>query len=119
MKKETIEKISEHYSEAVVPSFDRMIDDYMGGQNTDLAVQAMKHEVDTIGYFVSCQEKDGMVKPETVLGLKVAEMHLEYAKGNLVGAAEKCYDAIAVLLHVVDVLEGRKEFVMPHEGGAR
>lgn len=52
-------------------------------------------ETDTLG----CQD---------VLNCEVAEALKEIVYGNTSAAIEECYDAIAVLLRVVDVLEGRQ-----------
>jgi hypothetical protein len=43
-----------------------------------------------------------------------------YIKGDIAAAVEECYDAIAVLLCVVDVLEGRQALGNPaKKGGAK
>lgn len=54
-----------------------------------------------------------------VLDCELAEMNLAIAQGDKAQAVEECYDAIAVLLRVVDVLEGRQALGKPDaaEGG--
>lgn len=45
---------------------------------------------------------------ESVLMCEFAEVRHAYAHGNKAAAVEELYDAIAVLLRMVDVLEGRQ-----------
>lgn len=54
---------------------------------------------------------------DTLLNCEVWEVHEAIMKGDTAQAVEECYDAIAVLLRVVDVLEGRQKLGKP-EGGA-
>lgn len=49
------------------------------------------------------------VHAETVLDCEVAEAMFEDARGDKPRAVEECYDAIAVLLRMIDVLEGRQK----------
>lgn len=55
-----------------------------------------------------------MVKPTTILECEMAEVHEAYARGEMAHAVEECYDAIAVLLRTIDVLEGRQAFGDPN-----
>ena len=50
----------------------------------------------------------GKADAETVLMCEFAEVRHAYAHGNKAAAVEECYDTIAVLLRMVDVLEGRQ-----------
>ena len=50
-----------------------------------------------------------------VLDCEIAEAECAVAKGDTAAAVEECYDAIAVLLRVVDVLEGRQKLGKPEE----
>lgn len=50
----------------------------------------------------------GTVSFRDVLDCEIAEAEREMVYGNPAAAIEECYDAIAVLLRVVDVLEGRQ-----------
>lgn len=56
----------------------------------------------------------GMIDAETVLFCEFAEVRHAYAHGDKAAAVEECYDAIAVLLRMVDVLEGRQELGSPY-----
>lgn len=51
-----------------------------------------------------------------LLGCEVYEALVEIGNGKTSNAVEECYDAIAVLLRVVDVLEGRQALGRPNEG---
>ena len=50
----------------------------------------------------------------SVLMCEMAETIHAYAHGNKAAAVEECYDAIAVLLRMVDVLEGRQALGDPN-----
>lgn len=109
-------KIAEHYCHAKAkhPHFaDRIIDNYRGGPQTRSAVMAMEQELQLAREFVADRIKDEMVKPETLLWCEVAEANLAYAQNEIPHAVEECYDAIAVLLRMVDVLEGRQRLGRP------
>jgi len=47
---------------------------------------------------------------------EMVEFAEAYARGDTAAAIEECYDAIAVLLRVIDVLEGRQPLGKPKEG---
>lgn len=53
-----------------------------------------------------------------LIDCELLEAYVEIAKNNTDAAIEECYDAIAVLLRVIDVLEGRQALGRPKEGGA-
>ena len=55
---------------------------------------------------------------DALLNCEVWAVNEAIARGNKAHAVEECYDAIAVLLRVIDVLEGRQELGKPQEGGA-
>jgi len=59
--------------------------------------------------------KNGTLKAEHVLACEYYEMLEAYARGDTATAVEECYDAIAVLLRVVDVLQGRQALGKPKE----
>ena len=112
-------KIAEHYCHARAkhPHFaDRIIGNYRGGPQTRSAVMAMEQKLQLAREFVADRIKDEMVKPETLLWCEVAEANLAYAQNEIPHAVEECYDAIAVLLRMVDVLEGRQALGKPNKG---
>lgn len=51
-----------------------------------------------------------------LLGCEMYEALVEIGNGKTAAAIEECYDAIAVLLRVVDVLEGRQQLGKPDKG---
>ena len=109
-------KIAEHYCHAKRkhPHFaDRIIDNYGGGPQTRLAVRAMEQELQMTREFLADRIKDERVNPNVLLWCEVMEANLAYAQNDIPHAVEECYDAIAVLLRVVDVLEGRQELGKP------
>lgn len=53
---------------------------------------------------------------ETILECELYEMKHAVARGDNAHAVEECYDTIAVLLRMVDVLEGRQKLGRPECG---
>lgn len=47
--------------------------------------------------------------PWHLLDCELSEMYAELAKGDKKRAVEECYDAIAVLLRIIDVIEERQK----------
>jgi hypothetical protein len=108
-----IEKIREHYERAKAkhPYFcDKLLDDHREHWFRD--------ELDVYRSVLWGQIDDGDVSAECVLGCETVEAFAALECGNTAAAVEECYDAIAVLLRVVDVLEGRQALGKPKEGGA-
>lgn len=78
------------------------------------------------GFFAECAKSQlkamrkligiGKSNAETVLMCETAEAREAYARGDRAAAVEECYDAIAVLLRMVDVLEGRQALGDPAKG---
>lgn len=50
---------------------------------------------------------------DALANCEVWEIHEALARGDKAAAVEECYDAIAVLLRTVDVLEGRQKLGRP------
>ena len=57
----------------------------------------------------------GRLMWDALLNCEVWEVHDAIARGDKAHAVYECYDAIAVLLRVVDVLEGRQKLGKPNE----
>ena len=57
------------------------------------------------------------VSAVAVLDCEMAEFMEAYLRGDKAAAVEECYDAMAVLLRMVDVLEGRQPLGRPKEDG--
>lgn len=64
---------------------------------------------------VENRSKNGTLKAEHVLGSEYYEILEAYARGDIPHAIEECYDAIAVLLRVIDVLAGQQALGKPKE----
>lgn len=65
-------------------------------------------------------EKDkGELLWNTLLLCETWEIDDAIANGNTAHAVEECYDAIAVLLLTIDVLEGRQKLGKPETKGAK
>ena len=62
------------------------------------------------------RSENGTLKAEHILQCEYREVLAAYARGDNAAAVEECYDAIAVLLRVIDVLEGRQTLGKPTEG---
>lgn len=109
-----IEKIREHYEHAKEkhPYFCDKLNYYTKkGADNDLSFYRE---------FLKIGIEDESVAVRDVLACELAEMHREIVYGNTAAAVEECYDAIAVLLRVVDVLEGRQALGDPaKKGGAK
>lgn len=54
------------------------------------------------------QLETGVLPAETLISCEVCEAADAFARGDTAHAVEKCYDVIAVLLRMVDVLEDRQ-----------
>ena len=51
-----------------------------------------------------------------LIDCELLEAYVEIAKNNKGAAIEECYDSIATILRVIDVLEGRQALGKPKEG---
>ena len=53
------------------------------------------------------------VRASTVAKVEASEVIEALARGDNAAAVEECYDVIAVMLRIIDVLEGRQELGRP------
>lgn len=67
---------------------------------------------------LKAEDDNEAVEPSTLLGCKFYEAIQAYTHGDGGVAVEKCYEAIAVLMRVIDVLEGRQNLGKQKEEGA-
>ena len=105
-------KIAEHYCHAKRkhPYFaDRLFTD-------DNDAEEAKRDLESVRMLLNIERKQGKVYAETLANCEVAEVCDAFARGDKAAAVEECYDAIAVLLRMVDVLEGRQALGKPKEG---
>ena len=59
------------------------------------------------------ESENEAVEVGTLLGCEFYEAIQAYTRGDTAHAVEECYDAIAVLLRTIDVLEGRQKLGKP------
>ena len=78
-----------------------------------------KRDLESVRMILDIEREQGRVYAETLANCEVAEACEAFASGDKAAAVEECYDAIAVLLRMVDVLEGRQELGKPNKGGGR
>ena len=62
---------------------------------------------------LSAEENADAVEAGTILFCEFCEAMQAYTRGDTAAAVEECYDTIAVLLRVIDVLEGRQQLGKP------
>lgn len=109
MNQATIDAIERHYRNAKEkhPYFcDRITCLSEAGAETHLSVHrsALETEVEA-----------GDIEVNTLLFCEFYEAMEAYTHGDTAAAVEECYDAISVLLRVVDVLQGRQVLGRPKE----
>lgn len=105
-------KIAEHYCHAKRkhPYFaDRLFID-------DNDAKLAKRDLASVRMILNIELEQGKVYAETLANCEVAEVCDAIARGDKAAAVEECYDAIAVLLRMVDVLEGRQSLGNPNKG---
>lgn len=107
-----IEKIQEHYDHAREkhPYF---ADSMFLYENN---VEDAKRDLRILRMVLNIERKEGKVCAETLLNCEVAEICEAISRGDNIHAVDECYDVIAVLLRMVDVLEGRQELGKPNKG---
>lgn len=105
-------KIAEHYCHAKRkhPYFANRLFIY------DNDAEGAKRDLESVRMLLNIERKQGRVYAETLANCEVAEVCDAIARGDKAAAVEECYDAIAVLLRMVDVLEGRQALGKPQEG---
>lgn len=105
----TVLKIAEHYCHAKRkhPHFaDRLcLDEKEPG--------CAKGCLETLRFILQVERRHGQVHAETLAECETAEAWEAYARGDSAAAVEECYDVIAVMLRVIDVLEGRQSLGRP------
>lgn len=65
--------------------------------------------------FVREASEMGCIMAECVLDCEIAEVYSALAHGDTAQAIEECYDAIAVLMRMIDVLQGRQALGKPRK----
>lgn len=97
-----IDKIREHYEHA------KQKHPYFCDIITCLSDSGADTHLDIYKATLAAEIATNSVEASTVLSCEYYEAVQAYTRGNTDSAIEECYDAIAVLLRIVDVLEGRQ-----------
>lgn len=100
--------IKEHYYHAKQkhPDFcDELIPQNL---DKDIIKAVIKHELAQVREDIKKTAEKGMLDFSTLLNCEVWEIHEAVANGDTKQAVEECYDSIAILLRVIDALEGRQ-----------
>ncbi len=97
-------KIAEHYNHAREKHPDFATDLF---NETD--PKCATFELERARRNLETTESAGCVIAETVLNCEICEAIQAFTDGDKDHAVEECYDAIAVLLRIVDVIEGRQK----------
>ena len=63
--------------------------------------------------FVREASEMGCLMAESVLDCEIAEVYSALAHGDTANAVEECYDVIAVIMRMIDVLQGRQALGKP------
>ena len=66
---------------------------------------------------LAAAERAGDVEAVCVIECELSEAVQAYAHGDTAHAVDECFDAIAVLLRTIDVLEGRQRLGKPETKG--
>lgn len=61
----------------------------------------------------------GRIVAERVLDCEIAEVYSALAHGDTANAVEECYDVIAVIMRMIDVLQGRQALGKPNKDERR
>ena len=73
----------------------------------------------TVRDNVACDAQNGRLTWEMLLLCETWEISEAIANGDTAHAVKECYDAIAVLLRTIDVLEGRQKLGKSETKGAK
>lgn len=102
-----IEKIKEHYDHA------REKHPYFCDRITNISEASIYARLDLLREMIRVGERRGCLEALDVIRCELFEAMQAYTRGNITHAVEECYDTIAVLLRMIDVLEGRQELGNP------
>ena len=107
------DRLSAHYRKAIEkhPYFcDLLAPD-------DWSVEETKKFTESIRKCIDAEIEVSRVSLSNLLFCEVSEMYEAYIGGDTAAAVEECYDAIAVLIRAIDVLEGRQKLGKPETKG--
>lgn len=103
MKTETIDRITAHYEHAKRkhPKFVDML--YSGSYHGAKCILDIRRD-----YLKKLNRTRGFLDSDDILGCEIAEIYEAYKGGRLADAKEECYDAIAVLLRMIDMIDAEQ-----------
>lgn len=116
LSKGAVEKIAEHYRHAVKkhPYFcDYLIPFPYSLLDSDDAAKELLALLKSKREDLVDRALHSTVTAESILKCELAEVYDAYANNNTAAAVDECYDCIAVLIRMIDVLEGRQELGKP------
>ena len=108
-----MERIWAHYANA------REKHPYFCDIITCLSESGADTHLDIYRATLAAEAKADAVEVGTLLGCEFYEAMQAHTHGDTAHAVEGCYDAIVVLLHTIDVLEGRQKLGKPETEGER
>ena len=110
LRPEVAAKVAEHYEHArrKHPYF---ADGLFLGEKKSL--ESAKRRLAVMRMIIEVERGERTVCAETLLECEIAEARFEVVSGDKPHAVEEIYDAIAVLLRMVDVIEGRQALGNP------
>jgi hypothetical protein len=117
MKQEVIDKIKQHYEHAK-QKHPRFCDSLLPeGRSLVSLEKEVEENLENARLDIETAERLGRLIPQILLNCEVWEINEAIVDDNITAAVEECYDAIAVLLRTIDVLEGRQELGDPAKKG--
>ena len=81
--------------------------------------ESISYSLATVRDNVACDAQNGRLTWEMLLLCETWEISEAIANGDTANTVEECYDAIAVLLRTIDVLEGRQKLGKPETKGEK
>ena len=106
-----VDKIKEHYNHAIEKHShfaDRLFVEDSDDKASDFLTSMRR--------CLYNEKRDGNVTAETIVVCELAEAAEAFARGDKSHAVEELYDTIAVLLRIVDVIEGRQKLGKKGDG---
>ncbi len=93
---------------------DRLVEDV--GNNQEVAKRTATIILQSWRDTLAKRVRDEISTPFDVLQTEIAEVYQAVVHGDKAAAVEECYDVLAVLLRMIDVLEGRQPIGKPKDG---
>ena len=110
LRPEVAAKVAEHYEHAR-----RKHPHFADGLFLDekKSLESAKRRLAVMRMIIEVERSERTVCAETLLECEIAEVCCAFGSGDKAHAVEEIYDAIAVLLRMADVIEGRQALGRP------